>query len=113
MSVVMLLMMVLVLVGSVEGLLKGGGGGGGGAGHPLFKSAQVAIKEKNCLPEYNGEVTMKHRIVSSCFSGGFIEEVTLHPCKEGACENIKAAAKVTYTCDTSRPRVKCLSGGQK
>mmetsp|Transcript_8549 Transcript_8549/g.14495 ORF Transcript_8549/g.14495 Transcript_8549/m.14495 type:complete len:108 (+) Transcript_8549:128-451(+) len=80
-----------------------------GSQHPLFKGAHQAIKDKKCLGDYDGDVTMKHRIVSSCFAGGFIEEVTLHPCKEGACDDVKAAAKVIYTCDTSRPRVKCLS----
>lgn len=75
--------------------------------HPLFKSAHEAIKGKNCFGDYNGEFTMTHKVVSSCFAGGFVEEVHVHPCSP--CEsNAKPAAKVIYACEKSNPRVKCL-----
>lgn len=76
--------------------------------HPLFKGALKAIKDKECLGDYTGEVTMKHRIVSSCFAGGFIEEVTALPCQEGSCDGVKATAKVVYKCGVSTPHAKCL-----
>lgn len=81
-----------------------------GTQHPLFKSAQEAVKDKNCFGDYTGEVSMTHKIVSSCFAGGFVEEVQVHPsCTEGLCDNIKPIAKVIYACDTTtKPRVKCL-----
>ena len=79
-----------------------------GAPNPLFKSAHEAVIEKKCLGEYVGEVSMTHKIVSSCFAGGFVQEVHVHPCVEGKCENVNAAAKVVYRCDVTKPHVKCL-----
>ena len=79
-----------------------------GGKHPLFKIALEAINEKNCMGDYEGEVSMQHKTVSSCFAGGFVEEVTAYPCREGACENRDARARVIFKCDNTKPRVKCL-----
>ena len=73
----------------------------------LFKTAHMAAKEKKCLGEnYDGDVSFKHKIVSSCFAGGYIEEVHVLPCKEGLCDQPKA--KVSFKCDTTKPHTRCL-----
>lgn len=79
-----------------------------GGQNSLFKTSLEAAKNKQCLGDYNGEVTMKHKIVSSCFAGGFVEEVHIHPCAEGSCDRVSPVARVVYNCDVSKPRVKCL-----
>lgn len=71
-------------------------------GQPIEVKAKQLAHQAGCLDDYHGPLDYSVNVISSCFAGGFVTEVTILPvCTGQGCEFVKLGplAKVTFYCD--------------
>lgn len=77
----------------------------------LSSVAISSARDNGCLNNYHGLVDTRSRIVSSCFAGGFVQEVLVVPVCEVNCENVRLRplAKVMFNCGENPSGIECLA----
>ena len=80
------------------------------SGGRIRDRAVELARNAGCLLDYQGEVNVQERVISSCFTGGFVTEAIVMPVCSGehcASVRLRSLARMKFGCDNTPSEITC------